>query len=223
MPHDRVQNQMQPLQESNMATETNPFEDVTKLFQQFKVPGVDMEAIAESRQKDMQALVDANKAAQEAMQALVRKQTEVLTQAMEEIQGSAKALAAGGNVASDPAKQTELVRDAYQKALADMKELADMARKSQTDALAIISQRAMQSLEEMKKMMQPKYQRELPPRHPSTIVRAQFMLMVCRGRLIVEVHPRPGSSRTLSTPPLDSMLRLATESPNPILDPFAPV
>jgi hypothetical protein len=37
-----------------------------------------------------------------------------------------------------------------------MKELADMARKSQTDALAIISQRAMQSLEEMKKMMQPK-------------------------------------------------------------------
>jgi phasin family protein len=156
MPHDRVQNQMQPLQESNMATETNPFEDVTKLFQQFKVPGVDMEAIAESRQKDMHALVDANKAAQEAMQALVRKQTEVLTQAMEEIQGSAKALAAGGDVASDPAKQTELVRDAYQKALADMKELADMARKSQTDALAIISQRAMQSLEEMKKMMQPK-------------------------------------------------------------------
>ena len=104
----------------------------------------------------MEALVEANKATYEAMQALARKQTEILSQAMQRIQDSAKAMAVGGAGATAPAKQTELARDAYQKALADMKELAEMARKSQVDAMAIITQRATQSLEEMKKLMQPK-------------------------------------------------------------------
>jgi phasin family protein len=140
-----------------METETNnPFADVSRMIQQFNVPGLDMAPIIESRRKDMEALVEANKATYEAMQALARKQTEILTQAMQEIQDSAKALAAGGTGATDAARQTELVRDAYQKALADTKELAEMARKSQIDAMAIIEQRATQSLEEMKKLMQPK-------------------------------------------------------------------
>jgi len=139
-----------------METETTtPFADVTKLIQQFKVPGLDMAQIIESRRKDMEALVEANKATYEAMQALARRQTEILTQAMQEIQESAKALAAGGSAGADLAKQTELVRGGYQKALVDTKSLAEMARKSQTDAMDIITQRATQSLEEMKKLMQP--------------------------------------------------------------------
>ena len=114
-----------------------------------------MAQIIESRRKDMEALVEANKATYEAMQALARRQTEILTQAMQEIQESAKALAAGGSAGADLAKQTELVRGGYQKALVDTKSLAEMARKSQTDAMDIITQRATQSLEEMKKLMQP--------------------------------------------------------------------
>ena len=140
-----------------METETNnPFADVGRMIQQFKVPGLDMAPIIESRRKDMEALVEANKATYDAMQALARKQTEILSQAMQRIQDSAKAMAVGGAGATAPAKQTELARDAYQKALADMKELAEMARKSQVDAMAIITQRATQSLEEMKKLMQPR-------------------------------------------------------------------
>jgi len=140
-----------------METETNnPFADVGRMIQQFKVPGLDMAPIIESRRKDMEALVEANKATYDAMQALARKQTEILSQAMQGIQDSAKAMAAGGTGATAPAKQTELVRDAYQKALADMTELAEMARKSQVDAMAIITQRATHSLEEMKKLMQSK-------------------------------------------------------------------
>jgi len=47
-----------------------------------------------------------------------------------------------------------LVSDAYQKALADMKDLAEMARKSQVDAMAIITKRGTDSLAETKKLMQ---------------------------------------------------------------------
>jgi hypothetical protein len=89
-----------------METETTtPFADVTKLIQQFKVPGLDMAQIIESRRKDMEALVEANKATYEAMQALARRQTEILTQAMQEIQESAKALAAGGSAGADASRR----------------------------------------------------------------------------------------------------------------------
>ena len=46
-----------------MAEQSNPFADLTKLVEQFKVPGVDPAAIIEAGRKDMEALVAANKAA----------------------------------------------------------------------------------------------------------------------------------------------------------------
>src|SRR4051794_40460924 len=96
--------------------DTNPIGDLTKMFEQFKLPGLDMAPIIESRRKDIEALVEANKAAVESMQALARKQTEILTQTMQGIQESAKSLV-GGGAAPDITKQAELVRKAYQKAL----------------------------------------------------------------------------------------------------------
>ncbi|HUG58510.1 MAG TPA: phasin family protein [Candidimonas sp.] len=133
------------------ATGSNPFGDFTKMFEQFKVPGVDMSAIADARRKDIEALTEANKAVYEGMQALASKQAEMFKQAMEGIKG-----AAGSTVAEGSAKQAELARQAYEKTLVDMKDLAEIARKSQADAMASITQRATQHMEELKKMMQPK-------------------------------------------------------------------
>jgi phasin family protein len=48
------------------------------------------------------------------------------------------------------------VRKACEKALADMKELAEMTRQSQTEALSHISKRATEHMQEIKKLMQPK-------------------------------------------------------------------
>ena len=38
-----------------MADQTDPFGDLTKMLEQFKVPGVDMPALVESRKKDIGA------------------------------------------------------------------------------------------------------------------------------------------------------------------------
>jgi phasin family protein len=130
---------------------SNPFGDLTKMFEQFKVPGVDMSAIADARRKDIEALVEANKAVYEGMQALASKQAEMLRQAVEGIQS-----AAGGAGVGDPAKQAELARKACEKTLSDMKDLAEIARKSQADAMASITQRATQNMQDLKKMMHPK-------------------------------------------------------------------
>ncbi len=132
------------------AAGANPFADLTKMFDQFNVPGVDMAAMAEARRQDIAALVQANQAVYEGMQALANKQAEMLQQAVQDIQGAASA---GG---TDATKQTELVRKAYEKTVSDMTDLAEIARKSQADAMTSITQRATQHMAEMKKMMQPK-------------------------------------------------------------------
>lgn len=129
---------------------SDPFADLNKLFEQFQIPGVDMRAIMDSRRKDMEALMAANVATFEAVQTLATKQTEILTQAMQ----NAMQIAASGNVA-DPAKQAELVRTAYEKAVADMKDMAEMARKAQADVMEAITARAQQSLKEIQALMQP--------------------------------------------------------------------
>lgn len=136
-----------------MATDMNPFGDVTKMFEQFKMPGIDMSALVAARRKDVEALVEANKAAYESMQAMGRKQTEMLSQAMQGMQDAAKSAAGGG---LDAGKQTEAIRKAFEKTLADMKELAEMARSSQADAMAHLTQRANEHMEEIKKLMTPK-------------------------------------------------------------------
>lgn len=134
----------------------NPFGDLTTVLEQFKIPGVDMSSFIEARRKDVQALVDANKAAYDAMQALARTQADMLTQAMQGVQESAKGLAAGKPVVPDMAKQAEAGRDAWQKMLADMKTLAEMAHKSQVDAVASLTARAKENMDEVQKMLLPK-------------------------------------------------------------------
>jgi phasin family protein len=129
---------------------SNAFGDLTKMVEQFKLPGVDTAEIVEARRKDIDALVQANQAAYEGMQALANKQSDMLKQAMQDIQAAVKG--AAGSV-GDPAKQGELARKAYEKVLGDMQDLAGIARKSQSDAMASITQRGTQHLEEVKTMM----------------------------------------------------------------------
>jgi len=135
-----------------MAEQSNPFAELTKLLEQFKVPGVDPAAIIESGRKDLEALVAANKAAYEGLQALARKQGEMLQEAMQKIQAAAQH--ASGKAAE--AKPAELAREAYRKTLADMKELADIMRKSQAEAMTRVTDRAIEHLQELRKLMQPK-------------------------------------------------------------------
>jgi hypothetical protein len=135
---------------------TNPFGNLDELVKQFKVPGVDVGAIIESRRKDMDAVIAANQATAAAMQQIAKKQTEILTQALQAAQEGAMNLAKGVGGVIDPAKQAELTRKAYEKALADIKEVGEIAQKAQTTAMTGITARAQQSVQEMTKLMQPK-------------------------------------------------------------------
>ena len=136
------------------ASDVNPFRDLTRTFEQFKMPGVDMTSFVDARRKDVQALDAANKITYEALQALARTQTDMLTQAMQGMQETAKGMLAsgekGGAKTADMAKHTEVAQKAWQKMLADMQALAEMVLKAQTDAAAGLTERARENLGAMK-------------------------------------------------------------------------
>ena len=135
--------------------QTQPFGDVTAMMAQFKMPGIDMAAILEARRKDIQALVDANTASFESMQALAKKQTEMLSLAMQGMQDAAKS-AVGASGPADVGQQGEVIRKGFEKTLANMKELAEMAQHAQSDAMVRISQRAAHQMQEIKTLVAPK-------------------------------------------------------------------
>ena len=113
---------------------SNALGNLTKMLEQFKLPGIDTKEFMDARRKDIDALAQANRAIYDGMQALAAKQGELLKAAMEDIQSAVKGAASGVGV-GDPGKQVELARKAYEKVLADMKDLAEIARKSQAEAM----------------------------------------------------------------------------------------
>src|SRR2546426_2767542 len=98
----------------------------------------------------------ANRHAYEGMQLLAQRQAEMLREAMAEWQAATQQMMSAQNPNAGAAKQAELGKQALEKALANMRELAEMATKSQTQAWEIVNRRFHENLEELKQLMQPK-------------------------------------------------------------------
>ncbi|HSD59610.1 MAG TPA: TIGR01841 family phasin [Burkholderiales bacterium] len=137
--------------------ETNPFQfvDFGKLMEQYKLPGVDFGALVERQRKDIEALTEANRIAAEGIQALAKKEAEILQKTMQEVMAAMSKAPTGDPMAS-ASKQADLAQQAFGKALANMRELAEVASKSQSDAYAVISKRVQENIQELTALMQPK-------------------------------------------------------------------
>ncbi len=130
--------------------------DPTKMLGDLKLPGVDMEAMMAAQRKNIEAVVSANKVAIEGMQAVAKRQAEILAEYMGTFTSTAQQLAGSGSPQEMTGKQAELVKDAMEKALTNMRELAEMVGKSNTEAFEVINNRVHESLNELKGMMEPK-------------------------------------------------------------------
>lgn len=129
----------------------NPFEfDLTKFLGDFKVPGVDFESIIASQRKNIEAVTAANQLAVEGLQAVLRRQAEIIRQSIEEATALVGDLTAVTAPEEKAAKQAELAKTAFEKALANVKELSELVAKSNTEAADILAKRVSESLDELK-------------------------------------------------------------------------
>jgi phasin family protein len=97
--------------------------------------------VIETQRKNIDALTAANQLAYEGVQALMQKQTEMFNERVKTIQ-TAVQKGSTGNPVEALSQQGEFVQQTFQKIFDDLRELAEMAQKSQAETLAAISQRA---------------------------------------------------------------------------------
>lgn len=128
-----------------------PLKGLTERLQNLKLSGA-AGAILESGRKDLAALVKANEKSYQGLQAVVQRQTEMLRSAITEWQGAVSSMP-GKDPKDNLAKLDEMGKAAFQRALDDIRELAELAARSQSDAFEVMRQRISANVEQVSQLL----------------------------------------------------------------------
>jgi phasin family protein len=126
--------------------------DFQNMLKRYKLPGVDVDALVASQKKNVEAVVNANRIALEGMQAMAKKQAEVFQETMREATQAVSSLSKASSPQDLAAKQTELMKTAFEKSVTTMRELAEILTKSSQEATKTINARITASLEEIRNL-----------------------------------------------------------------------
>ena len=124
--------------------------DVGKAFAGFTFPGLDLESLVAAQRKNLEAFSQANQLAVEGVQAVARRQVELARQAVDEASSLAREWTQPGAPEERIAKSVELAKTAFEKGVANARELAELVTKANTEAFAVIQKRVTEGFEEMR-------------------------------------------------------------------------
>jgi phasin family protein len=128
-------------------------EDVMKMFAEFRMPHfADLESLAQAQRRNLEALSAANKVALEGAQAVARRHMEIVQSAMGEMTEAMRSMGGTENPQERAARQAELLKSGYERAVGNMKEVADLIQKSNSEALALLNKRFAEAMDEIKQM-----------------------------------------------------------------------
>jgi phasin family protein len=143
--------------ESKLGQAFPGFAEFTNMLSRMQLPAMpDMDAVLASYRKNMETLGEANRVAMEGAQAVARRNMEIMRQSMSDLTEAMKALANADAPQAKAAKQAELAKTAYERAVANMKEISDLIQKSNSEALALLNQRFAEAMEEVKALVSKK-------------------------------------------------------------------
>ncbi len=126
-------------------------EDVMKMFAEFRMPQfVDLEGLAQAQRRNLEALSAANRVALEGAQAVARRHMEIVQSSVSEMTEAMRGLTTAPDPQKAAAQQAELLKAGYERAVANMKEIADLIQKSNSEALALLNRRFAEAMEEIK-------------------------------------------------------------------------
>ena len=132
----------------------NPQAEFLRLMGEFRMPEMmNLEAFAAAQRRNIEALSAANRVALEGARAVAKRHMEILQQSMNEMTDAMRTLATAEAPQDKAAKQAELAKSAYERAVANMKELGDLIQKSNSEALGVLNQRFTEAMEEIKGMV----------------------------------------------------------------------
>ena len=127
--------------------------DVAKLMGDMKLPAVpDVQVVMAAYKRNLDALSEANRVAQEGAQAVARRHMEILQATMSGLTENLKDLSTT-NPAGRAAKQAELLKKAYENAVSNTRELGDLIQKSNAEAIGKLNGRFSEALAELKTLL----------------------------------------------------------------------
>ena len=124
--------------------------DVSKAFAGFQFPGFDVESLVAAQRKNLEAFTQANQLAVEGVQAVARRYVELIRQSVEEASAALKEMTQPGAPEERFAKNAEMAKHAFEKGVANAREIVELMTKANTEALSVIQKRATEGFEEMR-------------------------------------------------------------------------
>ena len=127
------------------------FTDLRRAMGEWKMPNFDLEAVAQTQRRNIEALTQANQLALEGTQTWIRRNMELARQGMEELQAMMSDLTRpNGSMEDRLARQADFSKKAIEKGLANFREMADLMTKANTEAMNVLTKRVTESLEEVR-------------------------------------------------------------------------
>ena len=127
------------------------FGEFSKLFADMKLPAMpDMEAFVSASRRNMETLTAANRVALEGAQAVARRHMEIVQQNMAELTEAVRSMSAARSASGQGRKQAELLKQAYERAVGNMKELSDLITESNAEAVKLLNSRFVEAMDEVK-------------------------------------------------------------------------
>ncbi len=129
------------------------FGDFAKFFADMKMPAMpDMDAFVAASRRNMETFTAANRVALEGAQAVARRHMEIMQQSMAEMTEAMRSFTTTESPQTKAAKQAELLKHAYERSVANIKELGDMIQQSNGEALRLLNARFTESMDEIKQL-----------------------------------------------------------------------
>ena len=124
--------------------------EVGKACAGFTFPGLDVESLVAAQRKNIEAFTQANQLAVEGAQAVARRQVEIARQAVDEASALMKEWTQPGAPEERIAKNAEIAKQAFEKGIANARELAELVTKANTEAFNVINKRVAEGFEELR-------------------------------------------------------------------------
>lgn len=128
--------------------------DIMRMMSDFRLPAIpDVDALAAAQRRNFEALSAANKVALEGAQAVARRHMEIMQQSMTEMTQALQGVSGESTPQEKAAKQAEMLKASYGRAVANMQELAELIQKANAEAVGLLNRRFAEAMDEVKSLM----------------------------------------------------------------------
>jgi phasin family protein len=133
------------------------FLDFRRVMSDWRLPSFDLQAMAQSQRRNIEALTQANQLALEGTQEWMRRNLELARETMQDMSAMLNELTKPSASMEDRvARHAEYSKKAFEKGFANFRDLAEVVTKANTDAFGVLSRRMTEGLEEVRDLAQQK-------------------------------------------------------------------